>query len=794
MKLLALSAFVVVSSLVSADAAPPEHHHKHAHGKHVAFSIKSARSGRWSNPLTWSPMRVPKSGDRVLVRRDHKVTYDVASPEQIRLLQVVGTLTFARDRSTLLDVGLLKVQNSGECSESGFACDFEGVTPNGEPLSARGGVMPTLEIGTLADPIPAEHTARIRLRYLDGFDKSDAPALVCCSARMELHGAPMNRTWVKLGKDVEPGDRSVVLAEDVTGWRVGDEVIVTGSEHQYANGSFRHDPDAVGTESRVIKLIDPKHRTLVFDRPLQNTHFGSGKFRSEVANLSRNVIIESADPKGVRGHTLYHAYSQGGISYARFAHLGKEGVLGRYAIHYHLIGDTMRGSQILGAAIVDSHNRWVTVHGTQYLIVRDCVGYKSVGHGYFMEDGTEVFNLFDRNLGVQAYKGKRLPKQVLPFDPNDGAAFWWANGRNVLTRNVACENDQYGYRYDSQRRSNFDSNLPVRDIDGENNVVDIRTLPITRFSHNESHTEGLYSAALAGTDGVGPDTRHPHQINDFKAWQTHYAFRAELPTMMVDTLHVDHAAYGVYRPYFENHVYRNIHIAATGAEPFNRGLDDRSLQHGSITVDGLTFSKLGYGGQMPLIQISAMSSTGTAQSHFRKVQVLDRKDDKRWPTVNLGGGPRMKNPMGPGVPVIIHDHFGKGRHAKVVSTRAKDLLADGNDYKQAPPLTGNESVVAEVSGVEFPRLLDPTDDLPPATVITEVRRDGNKAIVEGITHDNGLIKNVKINGQSAELTRETEGVVDWRITLAVDSGSEIKATATDNSGNTERTPHVVLAP
>ena len=64
-------------------------------------------------------------------------------------------------------------------------------------------------------------------------------------------------------------------------------------------------------------------------------------------------------------------------------------------------------------------------------------------------------------LGVNAFDGKRLPKQVLPFDPNDGAAFWWANGRNTIAGNVACENDQYGYRYDSQKRSNFDSNLPV---------------------------------------------------------------------------------------------------------------------------------------------------------------------------------------------------------------------------------------------------------------------------------------------------------------------------------------------
>ena len=781
LSLLLVSPFSVV-------AAPPKSHEHHHGHQHFTFSIQSAKSGNWSDPNTWSPPRLPKSGDRVLVRRGDRVTYDVSSAEQIRLLQIVGTLTFSRERNTLLDVGVLKVQDSDECSESGFACDFEGASATGEPLKARGGPMPSLEVGTLDRPIPAEYTARIRLRYFDGFDKDDAPALVCCAAKMELHGSPLNRTWVKLGRDAAAGDQSVILAEDVTGWRVGDEVIVTGSEHQYASGSFRNDPDAIGTESRIIKSIDLQDRKLVLDRPLENVHFGSGEFRSEVANLSRNVIIESAEPDGVRGHTLYHAFSQGGISYARFAHLGKEGVLGRYAIHYHLINDTMRGSQVLGAAIVDSHNRWVTVHGTQYLVVRDCVGYKSVGHGFFMEDGTEVLNLFDRNLGVQAYKGKRLSKQVLPFDPNDGAAFWWANGRNSLTRNVACENDQYGYRYDSQRRSNFDSNLSVRTNDGGEESVDIRTLAISRFSQNESHTEGLYSAAFAGTDGVGPDTSHPHCINNFKAWQTHYAFRAQLPTMLVENLHVNHAAYGVYRPYFENHVYRNIHIAATGAEPFNRGLDDKSLQHGSITVDGLTFSDLGYGGQMPLIQISATSPDGAAESHFRNVTVHDRKNENRWPTFNLGGGPRL-TPKGPGVPVYIHDHFGKGRDAKVVSTRAKDLLDDGNKYAAAPPLTGNESVVAEVNDKEFPTLLTPVDDLAPATVITSIRLTGERAVVEGIAHDNGTITKVTVNGSLAKLTSQAEGVVDWSVEVSLGAEQLVVAGAVDDAGNVEQTPH-----
>ncbi len=84
-------------------------------------------------------------------------------------------------------------------------------------------------------------------------------------------------------------------------------------------------------------------------------------------------------------------------------------------------------------------------------MVRDCVGYDAVGHGYFLEDGTEVYNVFDRNLAVMGVRGKPLPQQVLPYDQNLGSGFWWANSLNTFTRNVAAECD--------------DGRVPVRDCE-----------------------------------------------------------------------------------------------------------------------------------------------------------------------------------------------------------------------------------------------------------------------------------------------------------------------------------------
>ena len=192
-----------------------------------------------------------------------------------------------------------------------------------------------------------------------------------------------------------------------------------------------------------------------------------------------------------------------------------------------------------------------------------------------------------------------------------------------------------------------------------------------------------------------------------------------------------------------------------------------------------------------MIQISANNVTGAAESHFRNVKVPDRTRDDRWPLVNLGGGPRLKPSTPKGVPIYLHDYYGKGRHAKVVSTRAKDLLADGNKYRQDPPLTGNESVAAEVKNVDFPILLDPIDDIPPATIVTSIRRDGNKVTVRGISHDNSRIRAVRVNGKPATLSAATDGVADFKIVFDAPATGTYIAQGIDDAGNAEETPHEV---
>ncbi len=541
--------------------------------------IRSARSGRWSEKQTWDLGRVPKAGDRVVIRAGHDVGYDVASEEVIRLVQIAGTLEFAGDRSTRLEAGLIAIAADEGPSEEGFDCHSAMGEMKGMPESSR----PSLLVGRPGSPIPAEHTATIRLHYIEGMDRLSCPAIVCCGGRMEFHGAPLQQTWLKIRQTADAGATSLHVDEWAEGWKQGDQIIVTGTRRQRdgrgVGGDFL---SGAQTEERRVAGLSPRDFTggyaIRLDRPLAFSHFAEGNFRAEVANLTRNVVVESADPDGVRGHTMYHRNSAGSINYAEFRHLGKRDEKGRYSIHFHLAGETMRGSSVVGASIWDSHNRWITIHGTDALVVRDNVGYKSVGHGYFLESGTEVNNILDHNLAALVLPGKPQKDQEVPFDLNRGAGFWWSNSQNSFTRNVAAECAEYGYRFDSKRTEAYDPIRPIRQPDGSVRPQDSRILPFVRFEDNEAHTMKFFCLNLRGVTrpdrGLDlysqaetlsreaaeamPDPGHPFWIRDFRGWEANWSLHLGTTGVFVDGLDAFRSDVAIWRSIMDGSGFRRM--------------------------------------------------------------------------------------------------------------------------------------------------------------------------------------------------------------------------------------------
>jgi hypothetical protein len=227
-----------------------------------------------------------------------------------------------------------------------------------------------------------------------------------------------------------------------------------------------------------------------------------------------------------------------------------------------------------------------------------------------------------------------------------------------------------------------------------------------------------------------------------------------------------------------------------GAEPFNRGMDDARAQTGIVTVDGLILEN-GYGNDTtPFIQISDNNLGGKAATHIRALEVRREAGfEDRWPLINRGVGTRAAPVTERGVPIYIHDYFGPGRHLEVVSTLDPGYSA--GEFSEVPTITSDESAAREVSDIEWPEPLDPIDDLPPATIVTLVTRDGDLLRVTGVSHDNGEIDAVVVNGLPATIDGRNCGVVDWSIAVSPAPDGTITAFGIDESGNVEQTAHVV---
>ena len=182
-------------------------------------------------------------------------------------------------------------------------------------------------------------------------------------------------------------------------------------------------------------------------------------------------------------------------------------------------------------------------------------------------------------------------------------------------------------------------------------------------------------------------------------------------------------------------------------------------------------------------------------THFRNVKTVNWKDSsKERALVNLGGGPRPMPKTEKGVPVYLHDWFGPGRHARWSSACARaSSRRTPTSSRRTSPLTGDESRVAEVKDVAFPKLLDPVDDLPPTTVITHVHKQStarwwSAARRRTTAPSSGCV----VNGHEAKAL--TPNFAEWEVTLDRDAAGPMKleAAAEDAAGNVEKRPHVVI--
>ena len=176
---------------------------------------------------------------------------------------------------------------------------------------------------------------------------------------------------------------------------MGDEIVLASTDYNPRQAETRH-----------ITAISGN--TITLDQPLAYMHFGEITYgvdeRGEVGLLTRNIKVQASEDAAESyfgGHIMAMITSKMYVEGVELNRMGQHMELARYPIHWHLVGEGGKGQYVRNAAIHDTFNRCVTVHGTNDLQIENNVTYNTVGHCFFMEDGIETGNAFVKNLAIQ---------------------------------------------------------------------------------------------------------------------------------------------------------------------------------------------------------------------------------------------------------------------------------------------------------------------------------------------------------------------------------------------------------
>ncbi len=352
-------------------------------------------------------------------------------------------LTGSLDRvySTILVEGKLKIIDTGDSS---LRVQKIVVGPTG-----------SLTIGTNENPIDEDKQVEIVF-----INSKDGEVGIFVFGKLLIHGKEVNPTFVGLESHAKKWEKRLDVNSELKNWERGDTVVITSPGIEKCN-EIAKISKIVNQRITLMNSLNCSHRVI---SETQNP------LVSHVALLSRNVIITSEDLVD-RGSVNFFHGSTGYVKYANFDMLGPKEVLGRYPIHFHHLKDSSRGIEVIGNSITNSENRWITIHDSNGILVKNNVGYISQGHGFFLEAGTEFDNVFENNIGI-------ITNKELILDSRS-SVFWTMNPDNIYRNNVAVSAQYWGFFFEIPDEV---VNLPNSD-----KQINLRSLPSLEFEDNTAY-------------------------------------------------------------------------------------------------------------------------------------------------------------------------------------------------------------------------------------------------------------------------------------------------------------------
>ncbi|XP_054858270.1 cell surface hyaluronidase-like [Eublepharis macularius] len=369
--------------------------------------------------------------------------------------------------------------------------------------------------------------------------------------------------WIKgvphHGFKVEVSEGIILdLVDEVSSWLPGDRIVVASTDYSMHQAE----------EFDLLPCPECGTNQVKIDGNPQYLHMGEivdgVDARAEVGLLTRNILIQGEMEDACYGpnHCQFFNFDTFGgqikiqrnftsvhMAGVELTNMGQQ-ILGSYPVHFHLTGDVdEKGgydppSYLDNLAIHHCFSRCVAIHGAHGLLVKDTIGYDTLGHCFFLEDGTEQRNTFYHNLALLTKAGTILPTDrneamclairsnvygdYIPIPSTDCMAvssFWIANPNNHLIENAAAGAQDVGMWYIFHR-------VPTGQSEGQYPIGQSELTPLGTFYNNRVHSNfkaGLFIGKGVKTTKASAANPREYLTVDNARFRPHQDADAEKP-------------------------------------------------------------------------------------------------------------------------------------------------------------------------------------------------------------------------------------------------------------------------
>jgi hypothetical protein len=485
-----------------------------------AATNTAVRSGNWSNPGTWKGGLLPGANANVYIPQGITVTVDSTNAVSLRTIRDDGTLQFVTNKNTSLLVDTIVVTDTGN-----------------------------LIMGTPSNPIQSNVQAEIEFADRGpinlNWDPHQFSRGLISMGTTSIYGAAVT-PYEALAVSPHKGDTTLVLANQPTNWRVGDQLVLTGT-------------NPLHNEDEAFQILGISGKD-VHVRALNYDHIAPMGMSVYVEDTTRNVVFESQDTTNIsrHGHVMFMHTDNESIFNAGFYYLGRtdksrpiddpqfdaDGKLipgtglnprGRYALHFHHDGIDSMSMPIMveGCAVVGSPG-WGYVNHSSNVDFEYNVAFNVTGAAFVTEAGDEI-GTFHGNMAVHSTgcgfsEAGGTTRDAQQDFGAAGHGFWFQGAGISVEDNIAAGQADTGFMYFTRGLNQkglgvtqfLAANLVDPAIAHGQATIDVGQVPIREFTGNIAFAEP--NGFSIWRNLLQADPTAESIVDNMKVWNTSRGF------------------------------------------------------------------------------------------------------------------------------------------------------------------------------------------------------------------------------------------------------------------------------